>query len=125
MQEDVKSGAMHPMQLKKDMAQEIVARFWSVDGAAQARAQFESLFQKHDYSRATAMSLPDNFANPVWIVELLKALGAIGTSSEAKRLIDTGSVHLDDAIVTDFKAMVEWKSGMIVKVGKHRIYKIK
>lgn len=125
MQEEVSSGALHPMELKKNMAQEVVARFWSIDGAAQARAQFESLFQKHDYSRATAINLPDGFANPVWVVELLKALGAIATSSEAKRLIDTGSVHLDDVMITDFKAEVEWKHGMIVKVGKHRIYKIK
>jgi len=125
MKKDVANGKLHPMQLKKDMAQEIVARFWSVDGAAQARAQFESLFQKHDYSKATEVALPAGFVNPVWIVELLKVLGAINTSSDAKRLIDAGSVHLDDLVITDFKAMVEWKSGMIVKVGKHRIYKIK
>ncbi len=125
MQEDVASGKLHPMQLKKDMAQGIVARFWSDEQAAQARQQFESLFQKHDYSHAQEVALPNGFANPVWIVELLKALGSITTSSDAKRLIEAGSVHLDDVAVIDFKAEVEWKSGMIVKVGKHRIYKIK
>jgi tyrosyl-tRNA synthetase len=125
MQDDVAAGKLHPMQLKKDMAQGIIARFWSADEAAQARQQFESLFQKHDYSQAEQVTLPDNFANSVWIVELLKALGSVTTSSDAKRLIEAGSVHVDDVAVTDFKAEVEWKSGMIVKVGKHRIYKIK
>jgi tyrosyl-tRNA synthetase len=125
MQDGVVAGTLHPMQLKKDMAQQIIARFWSADEAVQARQQFESLFQKHDYSHAQTVALPDGFANPIWIVELLKALGAVSTSSDAKRLIEAGSVHLDDLAVTDFKAMVEWKSGMIVKVGKHRIYKIK
>lgn len=125
MKKDVASEKLHPMQLKKDMAQGIIARFWSTDEAIQARQQFESLFQKHDYSRAEQVALPESFAHPVWIVELLKTLGAVATSSDAKRLIEAGSVHLDDVAVTDFKAMVEWESGMIVKVGKHRIYKIK
>ena len=125
MKKEVVAGKLHPMQLKKDMAQGIVARFWSADEAVQARQQFESLFQKHDYSQAQQVALPDGFANPIWIVELLKALGAVTTSSDAKRLLESGSVHLDDVAVTDFKAVVEWKSGMIVKVGKHRIYKIK
>lgn len=125
LQEDVASGVLHPMELKKNMAQEIVARFWSIDDAAQARIQFEALFQKHDYSQAQEVALPSGLANPVWIVELLKALGAVTSSSDAKRLIEAGSVHLDEKVITDFKVIVTWQSGMIVKVGKHRIYKIK
>ena len=125
MQEEVKSGIIHPMNLKKDMAQAIVARFWSESDALAARQQFEALFQKHDYSQAEEVGLPASFAHPVWIVELLKALGAIKTSSDAKRLIESGAVHVDEMAITDFKAMVDWRSGMIIKVGKHRIYKIK
>lgn len=125
MQEGVANGTLHPMQLKKDMAQHIIARFWSVDEAAHARTQFEALFQSRDYSQAEQVVLPHDFANPVWVVELLKALGAVTTSSDAKRLIEAGSVHIDEEVITDFKAVVTWKSGMIVKVGKHRIYKIK
>lgn len=125
MQNDVAAGTLHPMQLKKDMAQEIVTRFWSADEAVQARNQFEALFQKHDYSQAQEVRLPDGFANSVWIVELLKVLGAVTTSSDAKRLIESGSVHVDEQVITDFKQEVVWKSGMIFKVGKHRIYKIK
>jgi tyrosyl-tRNA synthetase len=125
MQDDVAAGTLHPMEVKKNMAQNVIARFWSADEAVQARQQFESLFQKQDYSQAEQVILPDGFANPVWIVELLRSLGAVTTSSDAKRLIEAGSVHLDDVAVTDFKAEIEWKPGMIVKVGKHRIYKIK
>lgn len=125
MKEAVIAGLLHPMELKKNMAQEIIARFWSSDEAVQARAQFEALFQKHDYSKAQEVVLPDNFAHPVWVVELLKVLGAVKTSSDAKRLIEARSVHIDEITITDFRAVVSWKSGMIVKVGKHRIYKIK
>lgn len=125
MQNEVKSGTLHPMNLKKDMAQEIVSRFWSVQDAAHARSQFEALFQNKDYSQAEQVALPEDFANPIWIVEILKVLGAIKTSSDAKRLIESGSVHVNEVVITDFKAMVHWQSGMIIKVGKHRIYRVK
>jgi tyrosyl-tRNA synthetase len=125
MQEEVKNGVAHPMNLKKDMAQAIVARFWSTQQAADARTQFEAVFQNKDYSQAQEVELPTGFAHSVWIVELLKALDAIKTSSDAKRLIESGAVHIDDFVVANFKDIVTWQSGTIIKVGKHRIYKIK
>jgi len=125
MQLEVTAGSLHPMNLKKDMAQAIVARFWSSEDAEHARSQFEALFQSRDYSHAQQVELPHGFANPVWIVELLKVLGAVTTSSDAKRLIESGSVHMNEEVITDFKAVVTWQTDTIIKVGKHRIYKIK
>ncbi len=119
----VAGGSTHPMELKKNMARNIVAKFWSEKEADAAFKQFEAVFQKKDYSQAQEVSLGD-LANPIWIVDLLKALDAIKTSSEAKRLIETGSVSIDEKPVTEFKAEVAWKSGMTIKVGKHRIYRI-
>lgn len=125
MQSAIAAETVHPMNLKKDMAQAVVGRFWSVDEATAARNQFEALFQNKDYSQAEEVELPYGFANPVWVVELLKVLDAVKTSSDAKRLIEAGSVHIKEEVINDFKAMVTWQSGTIVKVGKHRIYKIK
>ena len=62
--------------------------------------------------------------NPIWIVELLKLLGAIKTTSEGKRLIESNAVKINEEVIKDFKSEIEWKSGMTVKVGKHRIYKL-
>jgi len=125
MKEGVASEKLHPMKLKKEMAHGIVERFWSEEEAVSAQQQFESLFQKKDYSKAQEIALSGDVPNPVWIVEFLKQVGALKTSSEAKRLIESGAVSVDDDKVTDFKAEVNWKSGMTIKVGKHRIYKIK
>jgi tyrosyl-tRNA synthetase len=125
MQQAVATTTVHPMRLKKDMAQAIVSRFWSPEQGLQGRQHFEALFQKHDYSHAQEVSLATDCANPLWIVELLRTIGAVTTSSEAKRLIESGAVHIDESVITDFKQEVAWKSDMIIKVGKHRIYKIK
>jgi len=123
LEERVAGGTLHPMELKKNMARDIVAKFWSPAEADAALKQFEAVFQKKDYSQAQEVTLGD-LANPIWIVDLLKALDAIKTSSEAKRLIESGSVSIDEKAVTDFKAEIKWKSGMTIKVGKHRIYRI-
>lgn len=124
LQERVAAGTTHPMELKKKMAYDIVARFWSKDEAETAQAKFESLFQKKDYSQAQAVTLPDGTANPLRIVDLLKLLNAVQSSSEAYRLIEGGAVKIDDVAITDVKASIAWKTGMQIKVGKHRIYKL-
>ncbi len=125
MEERIASGNINPMELKKDMANRIVARFWSKSEADAAQATFEALFQKRDYSKGTEVELPGGTANPIWIVDLLKLLGAISTSSDAKRLIEGRAVEIDGQAIEDFKASVLWKSGMVIKAGKHKIYKIK
>jgi len=124
MEERVAAGNLHPMELKKDMAYEIIVRFWSEQEAIEAREHFEALFQKRDYSHAQEVILPSATAPTLWIVDLLKQLNAVSTSSEAKRLIESHAVRINDSIITHFKQEISWESGMIVKVGKHRIYKI-
>ena len=48
---------VHPMDLKKNMAHAIVARFWSAKEADAAQAQFEAIFQKKDYSQQKKLLL--------------------------------------------------------------------
>jgi len=124
LQSRVAGGTLHPMELKKDMAQEVIIKFWSLDQALKAREAFTALFQQKDYSKAQEVQLPSGTACPLWIVELLKIVGAVTSSSEARRLIEGKAVHIDDNVITDFKAEIAWQSGTIIKVGKHRIYKI-
>lgn len=125
LQERIAGGTLHPMALKKQMAHDIVAKFWSADQAQTAQATFEAVFENKDYSQGTEIELPQATAHALWIAEFLKLLGAVKNSSEAKRLIEAGAVKIDDQTITDFKAEVMWQSGMLVRVGKHRIYKIK
>jgi len=122
---EAKTGKIHPMKLKKEMAHKIVAKFWSLEEADRSQTQFEALFQKRDYSQAKETSLSESLPNPVWIVAILKDLGAIKGSSDGKRLIEGGAVEIDGKVIKNFKENVKWASGMVVKVGKHRIYKIK
>ncbi|MFC1870653.1 tyrosine--tRNA ligase [Candidatus Dependentiae bacterium] len=124
LQEKVAYGTLHPMALKKEMAHQVIEKFWSEKEADAARDAFEALFQKKDYSKAQSVAVPSDTPNPVWIVELLKRIGAIKSSSEGKRLIESNAVEINEKPVTDFKSEIAWKPGMVIKVGKHRIYKL-
>jgi tyrosyl-tRNA synthetase len=125
MKHDVGAQKSHPMNLKKTLAHSIVARFWSATDANKAQTYFEALFQKKDYGQAHEVELPQDLPNPIWIVDLLKALSAVQSSSEAKRLLEAGAISLDETVVTDFKAAVGWRPGMVVRVGKHRFFRLK
>lgn len=117
-------GEAHPMELKKIMAYRIIARFWSTKEADQAQAVFEELFQKKDYSHAQPVNCADFMHKSTWIVDILKHLGAVPSTSEARRLIEAGAVAVNAEKITDFKATVLLEPDMIIKVGKHRIYKV-
>lgn len=122
MKSDVAAGAVHPMDLKKQMAFSIIQEFWSAADAAAAQENFIALFQKKDLSQGKQVALPATLKNPAWIVDVLKELQATSSTSESKRLIEAGAVSIDGNVVTDFKAEIAWHAGMSVKVGKHRIY---
>lgn len=124
MKNDVTSGVVHPMNLKKQMAHAIVTKFWSQNEADAAQEQFQNLFQNHNYESAQEVALADLCGTDLWIVDLLKKIGAIQSSSEAKRLIESGAVTINQEPIRDFKATVRCVSGMVVKAGKTRIYRI-
>ncbi len=122
LKDAVANGTQHPMALKKAMAHGVIAQFWSTADADAAQKQFEAVFQQKDYSQATPVTLPTDTPSPVWIVHLLKLLGALKTSSEAKRLIEAGAVTVDGVTIAHMQQEVAWQKGTVVKVGKHRIY---
>jgi len=124
MQERIASGNLHPMALKKEMAYTIISELWSSTEADTARTDFEAVHQKKDYSKAEAIVLPADTPNPLWIVDLLKTLNIVQSSSEAKRLIQAGAVTIDENVIREFGAKIVWNTGTIVKAGKHKVFRI-
>ncbi len=120
--EQMASGNLHPMELKKQLAVDIVSKFWGQEAALGARQNFEALFQQQDYSQAQIVT-PQK-TGEYWIVDFLKEIGAIASSSDAKRMIEQKAVSIDEILVTDFKATFTPTTGMIVKAGKKKIIKI-
>jgi len=120
MRVQVEGGARHPMEVKKALAYELVARFHGAAAARSAREYFEARHQKK--------SLPDEIKNrfsapdPVWICRLLvDGLRFAKSTTEARRLIAQGAVKVDGRVVTDVNFQFDPKLHHVVEVGKSRI----
>lgn len=122
MQKQINEGSLHPMELKKQMAHDIVAKFWSLEAADQAQEAFEHLFQKRDFSHAQEIVWTDE--NPVRLLDLVKKLDPTQSSSAARRLIAEGGVTIDGEKIIDSNAPILLAIGTQIKLGKHKFFKI-
>ncbi len=124
MQQAVANNQTHPMELKKQMAHAIIARFWSKNSADAAAQQFSQLFEQRDYSHAERVTLPADTPNPISIIELLKLLETVESGGQAKRLVKDGAVKVDGEKVTDITKQIHVQKGTIIKAGKHKIFQL-
>lgn len=124
LQSRIASGVLHPMVVKKELAHALITRFWSTSEADAAQARFEAVFQEKDYSQAREVAVARPTTETVWIVDLIKTVSGIASSSEVRRLIEAKAVVVDGQTITDFKTQVTLHEGMTLRVGKQRVYKI-
>lgn len=124
--QSVDQGIVHPFEMKKNIAQKIIADLWSFDQASNARDQFKKIIQDQSFDCAPKIKLSYPHGSSVWIVDILKALPntGINSSSQARRLIESGAVSIDGKKIVDFEAKIVITFGLIIKVGKHSIYKV-
>lgn len=116
----VEQGALHPMEAKKSLSSELVARYCGADAAQAAQAYFEQRFQK----RSTAVEIQTQFpaAEPIWICRLITdVLKFAKSTSDARRLIAQGAVKVDGQVIKDVNFQFNSQQNSIVEVGKNRI----
>ena len=121
-QEQVAKGSLHPMEVKKSLAAELVARFHGSDAAASAQNYFESRFQK----KATDFDIQKRFsaADPIWICRLIVDLKFAKSTSDARRLIAQGAVRVDGVVIRDVNFQFHDKAHGRLEVGKNRIAQV-
>lgn len=119
VRERVDRGSFHPMDFKKSLAHEIVARFHGSRAADGAQDYFETRYQK----RSVPKSVRKRFAAPerAWICQLLVELGFARSKGEARRLIVQGAVRVDGQVVRDVNFQFQGTLHRVVEVGKTRI----
>ncbi len=115
----VESGALHPMEAKKSLGAELVARFHGRQAAAAARDYFEAKFQK----KTAPADIRTQFAvkEPVWICRLLVDLAFAKSTSEARRLVAQGAVRVDGKAISDVNFEFRGEAHSVLEVGKNRI----
>jgi tyrosyl-tRNA synthetase len=120
MARQIASSTVNPMVLKKRLAFDIVSQFHSLEAARAAQERFEREIQ----NREMPTELPEVVfpRGGSWsIVDLLTELKLATSKSDAKRLVEGGSVQIDGERVTDPRALIAVHPGLIVR-GRRRQY---
>ena len=99
--EVIQQGRVHPMEAKKQLAAELVTRFYSEAAAAQAAADFAQRFQRRELPSEMETFAWSGQEPAVWICHLLRVAGLVKSTSEARRLIQQGGVRVNGAPVED------------------------
>ena len=121
-----KKRTLHPMEAKKALAAQIVARYHGESAAAAAQEEFVRVFSKRaDPTRWEEIALPAGAGEP--LAKVMAEAGLAPSNAEARRLIASGAVDIDDARVSDPKATVSRSAGgeIRLRVGKRRFAKIR
>ncbi len=117
----VDSGNRHPMEAKKALGTELVARFHGAAKAESARRYFESKFQKK--TAPTEIRQQFSAPEPIWICRLMVDLKFAKSTSEARRLVAQNAVRVDGEVVSDANFQFDGMRHKIIEVGKSRIAK--
>jgi len=116
-------GELHPMDAKKRLARELVARYHGDDDATQAEAFFRERFQQRQDNEPIVATL-DPEVGEIWICQLLKQIGFAASTSEARRLASQGAVRVDgNAVDAEFR----FRPGhdRLVSVGRRRLAEVR
>ena len=117
----IRSGAIHPMEAKKQLASRVVSEYHDGPAAAGAQRYFESKHQRRE--------VPDNalvfrIEREMWICELLKQIRFAPSTNEARRLIGQGAVRVDGEVISDVNFRIVPGTHKVLEVGKRRVARI-
>lgn len=116
----VSGGEKHPMDAKKELAMEIVARFHSEQAAVEAREGFEQVFSKRenpDDMPEHSMGAEDK------IIDAIKSLNFLPSNSEARRLAKQGGVYINGEKTDNIDQCLS-SGEYVLKVGKRKFAKL-
>jgi len=122
LKEDIKTGKKHPFEAKKELAMEIVKRFYNYDEAKKAREEFERVFSRHE--------IPENIPEyevkeEKSLVDILFDTSIVASKSEAKRLIQQKAIEINGEKILDINFKVMPGKECTVKVGKRKFLRLK
>ena len=128
LHEEMPSGDEHPMEAKKSLARLVTARFHSAEEAAAALEDFERRFSRKDLEHAdlpifSPAGEARDFVSIV-VEAYARCFGIAKSRSDARRLIEGGSVQWGGEKIVDPKVNLPTGSGGVLKLDKTRAVRI-
>ena len=113
---------LHPMNEKKQLAEDVVARYHGPEAARAAREFFERTVQRKELPTDNVPELALGEARRV--IDVIVAAGFAESKRAAERLISGNGVKVDGILVSDPKAAWTAKEPAILSVGSRKFAKV-
>jgi tyrosyl-tRNA synthetase len=123
VEKEVASGALHPRDAKVRLGKTIVSVYYGEAAAEAEVEEFNRIFRdKQAPENPVEKKVP---AGEIWIVDLIKIVGAATTNGDARRLVEQGGVTFGGVKLSDPKANVIVTDGLLLKAGKKTFIRLK
>ena len=125
LREEVRTGVLHPMDAKMQLAHTVIAGFHGEESAKKASNEFQRVFRERQApDEAPRHAIPQGA--PRRLSGLLVDLKLASSRSEAERLMKQGGVELDGVRVDDVKREIDLsKPGeYLVRAGKKKFLRL-
>lgn len=118
----LEDNSNNPRDIKRSLAKDLVARYYSEEKAKLAEAAFDQIFVKKD----NPDNMPSyNLSSEINLVDILLSEKLIASKGEGKRLINQNAVKVDGKVCDDINQTISPSDeDIIVKVGKRRFLRI-
>jgi tyrosyl-tRNA synthetase len=125
LREEVRSGVLHPMEAKMQLADTIIAGFHGQEAAKKAREEFQRVFRERQAPEESPRKKIARGA-PKRLSALLGELNLAPSRSEAQRLIKQGGVEINGERVDDVKKEIDVSkpSEFLLRVGKKKFVRV-
>jgi tyrosyl-tRNA synthetase len=117
----VADGSLHPNQVKRRLAREIVTLYHGPEAAVAAEEAFDRVFKQHE----APLDVPVfkiELAEEVYLPGVLVEAGLVNSAGEGRRMIDQGGVKVNGEAVANgaYTCSRAHVDGSLVQVGKRR-----
>ncbi len=122
---DFEGGIVNPRDIKLMMAEKVVD-IWHGEGAGKScREEFLRVFSEHSLPSDIPDVALEHEDYPIQIAKLLTKLELVPSTSEARRLVQSNAVKIDEELIDDpTKEIHEPKKPVLIKVGKRRYVRL-
>jgi tyrosyl-tRNA synthetase len=124
LKDGIKSGEIHPKEVKENLAFEITARFHGEKPATLAKEKFKKIFTRKELPDEIPEVKIDNKKDPCELVNIIVSQNLSKSRSEAKRLIKQGAVEINGEKIDSEFYRFEKPGVYNVKIGKRRFIRV-
>lgn len=123
LEKTVEEGG-NPRDVKFELAQELVARFYDKAAAEHEKAEFIARFQKGAMPQEIREISVSGQDGKLGIAHLLREAGLVSSTSEAIRMIKQGAVKIEGAKIDDRGLEIAAGTNQVYQVGKRKFARV-